>query len=442
MPAPTQKEQAKMLCDYATELHGAKRFQTGEVAARRALRLDPKSSEGHNALGAMLMNLGRYSEALDHLTTARLLAPKSSAAWGNLGLTLSAMKNWERSERAFNRGLDVSPGDVGLLWNRANMFLDSGNWERGLAEYEVRIQHRGPPNYPKMPYKMWGGESLDGKTIFIQAEQGIGDRILASRYLVWLKSSFPTARILYMSNHNLHSLMWDFRDVVEFVPEGIPWPQADYGLFEMSLIGLHAKMTTPPNDTFTPERVLPEPGRILSRAQRDRASVNLPEPHHSSLKVGICWTGNPGMDRNWERSLPLEQLLPLAALPDVTLYSLQVNNGDILRLGANQIVCDLGPEIASNLSRTAAVMLNLDLVITVCTSVAHLAGALGVPTWVMLCQNPYWVWLNGRDTSVWYPSVKLFRQQSPGEWGPVVDDVKRQLEALARETLHLDRKCA
>lgn len=421
-----------MLCDYGAELHHAHRFETAAAAFRRVLALDPRSAAGHNGLGASLLNLGDLAGAEEHLTRATKLEPRSPAAWGNLGLLRSAQRNWDGSWQAFASGLALAPGDVGMLWNRANMYLDQGKWAKGLREYEVRIQHRGPPNFPKMPYPMWKGESLDGKSIFIQAEQGIGDRILCSRYLAWLKRSYPTCRIMYLSNHNMHSLMWEFRDIVEFVPEGIPWPQADYGLFEMSLLGLAAA---------TPDNVIPDPGLLRQRAERDRGSVNFPEPHLPSLKVGICWTGNPAQDRNFERSVPLESLLPLAEDPRVTLYSLQVGSKDITRLGANQLVCDLTQDIDGKLARTAAVMLHLDLVITVCTSVAHIAGALGVPTWVMLCHNPYWVWLTERSDSVWYPSARLFRQPTPGDWGSVVSDMRAQLGLLASERLGL-KSCA
>ena len=424
----------KMLCDYGAELHHAHKFQTGVAVFRRVLSMDPASAAGHNGLGSSLYNLGSYRLAEMHLLKAISLEPGSSAAWGNLGLLYAAQRRWSESEQAFDGGLAVTPGDVGLRWNRANMYLESGQWRKGLEEYEVRIQHRGAPNFPKMPYPMWQGESLDGKTIFIQAEQGIGDRLLTSRYLYWLKQTFPTARILYLSNANMHSIMWEFRDTVEFVPEGIPWPRADFGLFEMSLIRLYAQLESPVRSSA--EIVLPaDSGLIRQRAELDRKSVNLPAPNQRSLKVGICWTGNPAMDRNFERSVPLEMLLPLAELPDVTLYSLQVGSKDILRLGANQVICDLAPDIDGKLARTAAAMLHLDLVITVCTSVAHLAGTLGVPTWVMLCHAPYWVWLSERADSVWYPNVSLFRQPSPGDWGAVVHNVKVQLEQLASSKL-------
>jgi Tfp pilus assembly protein PilF len=429
-------DMVKMLCDYGAELHTAHKFKTGAAVFRRALAMEPGSASAHNGLGSMLYNLGEHFQSEVHLLRALAEEPKSSAACGNLGLLYAAMRRWDESEKAFQRGLSLAPGDVGLRWNMANMLLESGQWRRGLQEYEVRIQHRGVPNFPRMPYPMWGGESLDGKTIFIQAEQGIGDRLLTSRYLCWLKQRFPSSRVLYLSNANMHSIMWEFRDLLEFVPEGIPWPRADYGLFEMSLVRLYHMMEQAPNDEvelFLP----PDSGLIRRRAEMDRRSVNLPEPNHKSLKVGICWTGNPAMDRNFERSVPLEMLLPLAELPDVTLYSLQVGSNDILRLGANQVVCDLAPEIDGKLARTAAAMLHLDLVITVCTSVAHLAGSLGVPTWVMLCHSPYWVWLSERADSPWYPNVSLFRQPRPGDWGSVVSNVKAQLEQLA--TRKLDR---
>lgn len=415
-----------MLCDYGAECHGAGKYETAAATFRRVLAMDGYNGAGHNGLGASLLNLGNLGAARYHLEQAVKRIPTSAAAWGNLGLLYSALNESDLGWKAFSKALSLSPNDVGVRWNRANMYLDQGKWKKGLEEYEVRIQHRGPPNFPKMPYPMWKGEDLNFKTIFIQAEQGIGDRILCSRYLHWLKNKYPTSTILYLSNCNMHSLMWGFDGLVEFIPEGIPWPKADYGLFEMSLLGIAETM---------PNNLYPDPGLLRKRAELDRNSVNLPAPHAPSLKVGICWTGNPIQDRNFERSCPFEQLLSLAEDPRVTLYSLQVGSKDILKAGANQLVCDLTTDIDGKLSRTAAVMLHLDLVVTVCTSVAHLAGALGVPTWVMLCHSPYWVWLRKRSDSVWYPSARLFRQPRPGDWKTVVEDVRAALEPLLVDRL-------
>jgi len=190
----------------------------------------------------------------------------------------------------------------------------------------------------------------------------------------------------------------------------------------------------------TPENVYPEPGLLLKNAMRHKNSVTLPGVDDTMLKIGIAWTGNPQMKRNSERSVPLEEMLKLAELPNVVIYGLQIGTQDINRLGADQLVCDLTHDIKSlGFAGTAAVMLNLDLVITCCTATAHLAGALGVPCWTLLCQNPYWMWLRDRSDSVWYPNTRLFRQKKMCDWSPVIDEVKSE---LALYSVQSERKAA
>jgi hypothetical protein len=172
--------------------------------------------------------------------------------------------------------------------------------------------------------------------------------------------------------------------------------------------------------------------------QMGKADVPIPlgpEP----FKVGICWSGNPYQDRNDERSIPLELMLTLAEHPHVWLYSLQAGpaQADIARLGAKDIVCDLGTQMKERgLTVAATALLQMDLVITCCTSIAHLCGALGVRTWVVLCKNPYWVWMRDRPDSPWYPSLRLFRQDKTDDWRGVMQQVRDELIDLvdARHT--------
>ena len=417
-------EVAQMLNDYGARLHGERRYLASVSAFARAVRTDPQCAEAHNGLGVALMNLGRYAEAEPAYRRALELNPKSGSAWANLALLLNGTGRSGESEAAFDRALLLNPGDLGARWNRSNVLLERGDWARGLDEYEVRIPFRGSPNFPRMPYPMWNGEDLSGKTIYIQAEQGIGDRILCSRYLPLLKQKFPTCTILYLSKPQMHALMWEFRDAVTFLPEGIPWPKADYGLFEMSLLRYFQTRT---------DAVPADPGLFKKRAlQAGGEGGKVLKLTIPAMKVGLCWTGNPEQDRNAERSVPLEMLLPLAEDPNVVLVSLQVGSRDIQRLGAEQLICDISNDLVGQLHRTASTIMELDLVITCCTSIAHLAGALGVPTIVMLCHNPYWVWLKNRDDSVWYPSVRLVRQPKPNDWASVVTQVQTLLDERVR----------
>jgi hypothetical protein len=231
--------------------------------------------------------------------------------------------------------------------------------------------------------------------------------------------------------------MWNFKDIVTFLPNGIPFRsiKADYGLFMMSLAKFHGT---------TLDNIPKDPKLILNRVLPDKEHVigfnrgGAVAPKSRSLKVGIRWTGNHQADDNIVRSIPLEFLLELAENPNVTLYSLQVGKGseDVQRLNAQELVTDIAEGMsARGYVGTASVLLHLDLVITTCTSIAHLAGSLDIPTWVLLSHNPFWIWLRNTDRSVWYDSVKLYRQPSPGDWISIIDQVKSDLKEYAGKQL-------
>lgn len=432
-------EAAELLNNAAAQLKGAGKFTAAVIAQRRALALCPNSALLWNGYGAILWNLGRYGEAEEALLESQRLDPKASGPLANLAMVYASQKRFDEAVEIMEKSLALEPDNLHAHWEYAMVLLESGHWLKGWEEYEHRFQYRGPELYPTMPYPLWDGVAdLSGKTVFLRAEQGVGDRVLFSRYVAWLKGKYPTCRILYMCGTDLQGILWGYRELCEFIPEGVTWPEADYGVHLMSLPKFHGS---------TPTNVPPDPGFIYDRVRRSIGSVQLPLPYRrdggritspgreNALKVGIVWTGNPKMLRNHDRTIPLELMLELEENPDVQLYSLQFPPGqnDIGALGAQELVCDLAPQIAPRgFVGTAEVMLHLDLVITVCTSTAHLAGALGVPCWVLLCQDPYWVWLQNSRRSVWYPSVRLFRQpdNAPGDWRSVIDSVKVALDEL------------
>lgn len=435
---PTNSDIVQALNDYACQQREAARYDTARVALTRALAMDPMQHALWGNYGCLMWNLGRLDEAEEPLRRATFLAPGHAPNWGNLGLLYSTMRRYDEAEVAFQRCIETAdnPKDaMGAHWDRSLMRLEQGDWVRGFEDYDVRIELRAGEQYPKMPIPLWQGEPLDGKTLYVQAEQGLGDRILFSRYFDVIKARWPTCTIKACMNEALTNLFWDFRDIVEFMPSGVPWPDdLDYGSFQASL----PRWLSP-----TVEDVPPDPGRILKRVayQNSLGAFQCPEPRTPALKVGIAWTGNPTMIRNAERSIPLELMLSLGERPDVCLYGFQVGPGQerIEQLGAGQLIRDLGSDIARHgIVGGAVAIMNMDLIITACTSTAHIAGSLGVPTWVLLCHDPYWVWLQGveeRRTSVWYPSVRLYRQKTPNDWAGVLAEVRADLDKLcdARE---------
>jgi len=428
-------EAAGIFADAAVASNRDGFYFTARSSVLRALSLCPDNAFLLNILGMVVWNIGDYELAETSLRRSIELNPADYQAHANLGTVLNSMARYGEGKDAFRSALALQAGDLHTRWERSMGLLASGDWRAGFEEYECRIPFRGEEVYPRMPFPVWTGENLDGKTLFIKAEQGTGDRILFSRYVAWVHEKWPTARIKFLCSPAftkgppLEPLFWIFSEFVEFVPSDIPWPKADYGISLLSLPRIHGTR---------PDNVPPDPGLIRARVVDQVGRVDLPAPITEAIKVGMAWTGSFEMGRNAERSVPLRLLLELAENPEAMLYSLQV--GDSARqfdgLGAVSMIVDLEPEIAPRgFVGTASVMMNLDLVITCCTSIAHLAGALGVPCWVLLNHDPYWVWLRGRDDSPWYPSVRLFRQPKPNDWRSVVDEVKLALAGHARAVL-------
>lgn len=432
---PLSDEIVLVLNKYGEALRAERKWGTALAAAKRGLALDPTKSTLWATLGCTLWNMGDYEAALVPMERAIALAPTEPCNYGNLGLLYHSLRDFDKAEEAFFRALKLSTRRkgararkdyLGALWDRALMRLEGGDWA-ALADYESRLELKGAPLYPKMPIPLWQGEDLSGKTLYVQAEQGLGDRILFSRYLSLIKDRWPTCTIKGCFNEVLADLFWEYRGVTEMLPHGIPWPDdLDYGVHQASLPLLLGT---------TPETIPPDPGLILKRVQTQAATgcLNLPQPLLSSLKVGIAWTGNPEQSKNHFRTVPLAQMLRLAEDPGVTLYSFQVGPGSeaLQEQATGELICDLGPALArEGLVSAGVALLEMDLVVTACTATAHLSGALGVPTWVLLSWDAYWIWLRETDRSAWWPSVRLFRQSRPGDWDSVLSRVIAEIKSL------------
>jgi hypothetical protein len=425
-------EQATQLNDLGVLLRKERKHLASRVAFQRAVRLSPSDAVIWTNLGSAHWSLAEYDDACRALANALALSPDEPAALQDMGLALGSAGELEGAEAFLRRLIAAKPGSALARLDLSFLLLAHGRWNEGLGLYEARLEEEigNGFRFPKLNIPYWRGESLEGKTIVVHAEQGVGDTILFSRFLFWLAYTHKPHKLLVHCGAKLVPLLWGYRRVVDFLHEGTPWDtvQADYFCF-MGSLPLHAGAT--------PYSLYPDPGFIQQAAvdALTRGQFVLPPPNLAAtkLKIGICWTGNSEQIVNHERSVPLELLLPLASDPAVTVYSLQVGPGqsDLRALGGDSLVCDLGPELgAGGYVSTAAAILQLDLVVTCCTSIAHLAGVLGVPCLTMLCSQPYWVWLRDRDTTPWYPKTKLIRQTSPGDWGSVIDGVQAHIRRL------------
>jgi tetratricopeptide (TPR) repeat protein len=428
----------KQLNDYAAkEMANHRQFATAIAATKRAIKISPTSRE-------LWCNLGTYAWSIQELEEARAaterainIDPNYFMPHGNMGLILGSLQEYEQAEKHFARALELSHDNVDIHWNHSLMLLSQGKYKEGFQEYEYRIKRRknanvdagpiplsDPFRYPKFPFPRWQGEPLEGKSVYVASEQGIGDNIIFSRYLPWLAEQ--AEKVYFCCSLDMYNLLWEFRHLFTYIPERVPVPEADYCVFLASL----------PFYTGTTLETIPtDPGLIRQRidAQMRIGPAELPQPSDpDAFKIGICWTGNPELDRNDERSIPFHHLLDLLTNPHVWCHSLQFGPAaaDIYKHHADALVYDLNSQMTRGLAVTGTAILGMDLIITCCTSIAHIAAACNVPCWVLLCYDPYWFWQRQGDSSPWWPSIRLFRQAKSGDWQGVMKNVFSELDAL------------
>jgi tetratricopeptide (TPR) repeat protein len=437
-----------------------------EAIARfeETLRLQPDHAQAYNGLGLDLYHSGRPGEAAVMLAQAVRLVPSFVEAHNNLGLAHAATGRWDLAEASYREALRLDPrcaeahANLGLLytdqgrdgeglacyqvalwlqpdspvrWHRALSLLAMGNYERGWADYESRWKLKEMPPRP-FAQPRWDGSPLNGRRILLHAEQGLGDTLQFIRYTALVKERGGT--VLVECPEHLLPLLSRCSGIDGLVQQGEELPEFDVQVPLMSLPWLCGTTLA-----TVPARVpylIPDPEQVEHWRRR---LANEP-----GFKIGIVWQGNPAYVNDRYRSMRLTDFEPLARVPGVQLYSLQRGAGAEQlsaagpRCGATSLVSDLGLTGAA-LMETAAIMVNLDLVISPDTSAAHLAGGLGVPVWVALPARAEWRWLRDRDDSPWYPSARLFRQDHGGGWAPVLRRIEQALRGVVGWTGQIRR---
>jgi tetratricopeptide (TPR) repeat protein len=374
-------------------------------------------------LGAVYWNVKDIDQSLEYSLAAVAANNNNMAAHCNLGLLYNSMNKFDEAEQEYRLAQKLNPDKADYAWNLMMNHLDRGDWKRGLEEFDVRFRYASH-DYEGFNFPRWHGEDLTDKTLLIRAEQGVGDCIMVSRFLPLIKEKWPSSKILFLTQHWNLPLFWEYkrRGVIdEFVPFGVLYPEADYGIYMMSLLGIF---------NTTPDNIPPDPGFLKDYAKHVR-SFKL-KTTRSTPKVGICWAGNPDFLMNHWRSFPLETMAPILTDPDITFFSLQMDEAqkDIERLGMTPILFDLAPRIKKEgWNATISAVQQLDLVITVDTAPLHLAGALDIPVWGLLNHANYWPYgRDGKLTTPWYPSLKLVRQDYPGQWETAINRVVSDLK--------------
>jgi tetratricopeptide (TPR) repeat protein len=415
--------QAPTLASRSLVLRNLKRFEDYLTCSRQAHAIDPTSAEICNNIGDALMLLGRFVEALAWFDAALELRPSFMQALENKAVALKRMHRFEEALAIYHRIMSVDKANAGAELGLAHVNLLLGNLEAGFRGREARWSVSGLlGSFKDAPEPVWLGEqSIEGKTILIYPDEGLGDTIQYTRYLPMLAAR--GARVVLVVQDSLYALLSTLPGVSLCLPSSTAaLPPFDVRCPVMSLpFAFRTRLDTIP----PPIPLAPSLDHVRTWDKR--------LGRRDKLRVGLAWSGSPLHLNDHNRSIPLQLLTHLLDV-DATFVSLQrdPHPDDRATLFERADIVDLTRHL-TDFSETAALVSCLDVVTTVDTSIAHLAGTLGCPTWIMLARTPDWRWLMNRDDSPWYPSVRLFRQTSEGDYAGVIDRVRAELARLARE---------
>jgi hypothetical protein len=419
---------AETLSNLAAILNITNRAAAAEIACRAALRVQPRYWAALANLGHALHHQQRHDEAVNAYHAALEANPRHAAAWTNLGVALHEQQRIEDSLIAHNAAMALAPHDAQIRTNRAMALLMAGDLQAGFAEFEHRWRTPGmAPHGLAAP--QWRGEPLAGRTLLIHAEGGFGDTIQFIRYLPALEAA-GAATIARVQAPLLRLLRRSFPGTAFIVPDD-PVPPHD----------LHCPMLSLPHAAGTSLATVPAaipylaPDPLAVACWRRRLAAAAP-----GRTVGLVWAGAPLLGQaeframNTRRSLPAAAFAPLAGIPGVRCVSLQVGGEPAPGFALLDPMGDV-----TDFDDTAAIVATLDLVISVDSAVAHLAGALGRPVWVLSRYDACWRWLAHRQDSPWYPLLRLYRQAAPGDWGTLMGTVAADLRAVAAPLLPAGR---
>lgn len=415
---------ANAWCYLGIACHDQDRLDEAVAAYRRAIQLQPNFPIVFNNLGNTLRLQRKLADAVACFDQALQLKPDYVNAHKNKGTALVWEGRLDEALACYGRALEFAPDDADTHKNRGVILLLLGRFDEGWPEYAWRWK-TDEVSRPKYPQPLWDGSPLDGKTILLTAEQGLGDTVHFIRYAALLKQKY------------------DCRVIAACPKALLPLLQTCPGIDAL----VAQEETPPPFDVYcalldVPGILRDHPGTFPCRIPYLSAAPELVRQWHDYLaayggyKIGLAWQGNPKHQADRMRSMPLAEFGPLGKLKGIQFFSLQKGAG-VEQLDTLAGTLDLVPlgtqldESAGAFMDTAAVLCNLDLLITTDTAIAHVAGALGVPTWLALSYVPDWRWLLERRDSPWYPTLRLFRQPAVGDWAGVVRQMGEELLQLS-----------
>jgi tetratricopeptide (TPR) repeat protein/post-segregation antitoxin (ccd killing protein) len=449
-------DNAATLTNLGVALNRLGRIDEAVAQLRLALTLNPNSAEAHYNLASVLVEQRNLNEAVAGYEQALRLNPGFAAAYRGLGFAYSeqdkldeAVASYRQLVRlkpdadsnlclghalvgrgqleeglaSFENAVQLEPDSAEAHMCRATTWLSMGNYEQGWREYEWRWKTK-EFSAQQFAQPIWDGSALDGRTILVHCEQGIGDVLQFIRYAALVKER--GGRVIVECPKSLLQLMGGCRGIDQLIEQGSALPDFDV---RAPLLSLPSIVGTTLATVRANVPYIFADAQLVACWQRELRRFR-------GLKVGIAWQGNPKYPADRRRSIPLTHFEPLVKLPAVHLFSLQKDPGteQLAEFASQYPVSDLGARLDTNTGPfmdTAAVMKCLDLVITADTAIGHLAGALGVPVWIALPYAPHWTWLMDRATSPWYPTAQLFRQTAPGNWVDVFERITAELQELA-----------
>ena len=389
----------------------------------KALIIKPDYAEAYNNLGNALNDRDDIEGAIYNFNQALKIAPNYAEVHNNLGNTLKYKGKLASAIDSFKQAIKIKPDYADAYNNLSFPHLLQGSLKTGFNFYEWRLRKKEQPVSPARAHLIWDGEqSLSGKHFVIYEEQGLGDIIQFCRYLPLLEQK--GANITFKVKPNLHALL-ETMDSNSRLLTSLP---------EENEIDFEAPLMSLPHLLSTSLETIPTTNPYLFADQKkiqtwgERVSTD-------RFKVGICWQGST-VKEAIGRSFPLSIFEGISRIPNVELISLHKGEGEDQMVGIDFDVITLGHDFDAGQDAfldTAAVMMNCNLIITCDTSIAHVAGAIGRPIWLVLKQIPHWVWMLDRPDSPWYPTMTLYRQKTKGDWVEVFDTIERDLRTMLKQ---------
>lgn len=385
---------------------------------KKAIKLKPNIDIFHFNLGTVYDSIGKENESLEQYKKSIKIGTdfeKAYLAYYNLAIDFKNKSKFYDSLRYYSKAIELKPDFAEAHWNKSLVLLLLDNFKEGFKEFEYRFKKEDSTDKRKFNIPKWDGSSLNNKKILMISEQGFGDNIQFIRYTKILKKL--GAYIILECKKDLIRLFKNIKEIDRIIEKGEPILNvgADYYIHLMSLPCI---LKTDLNNI---------PNKIPYLKSNQPLSNDLKEKLNTkNLRIGIAWAGNPNQADDKTRSTKFKYFQTLK-MPGIQLFSLQMNNSEL----NDPDIIDLKDDINDFLD-TSSIINNLDLIISVDTSVAHLAGAMGKPIWTLLSYIPDWRWLLKTKNSPWYPEMRLFRQQKKGDWNSVFEEIKQELGNLLK----------